>query len=192
MTLYLVDDFSVEMLGIGQHHLTFRTIRKIEAADLLYVHEHQTINALEPEFSSLVEAKLRGLLDTLVLPKPQHTRVWLGQYDSVIVAQYIGPKSGSLSPEADISFWFINPAMEFRYLLWHRLTMAYGDATYDFRQKLGQYAKLPLRPTSEDEEREMMYWHRKGLDAMMQEAVEVGARPLETLEALIHIHATLW
>jgi hypothetical protein len=204
MALLLVRRFDNEMLLHGQHVLKFRTITPIEAADLLYVHDYQLVNALEPAvLSNLVEAILRKELNSLLLPEPnpkpvdpELSRIWFTENDSLVIAEYNGPPLEGdvedLLPKANIRFWFVDFAREFRYWIWHELTMAYSDAVYSFRQKLGPYVKFPFQPMSEKDKEEVMFWHWTGLVALMRKAIDVGAYPIETLEALDHIHRTLW
>jgi len=196
MTLYLTDSFSTNMLWHGQHILTFRTISEIEAADLLYVHEHQTINTLDPVLTRLVEAILRKELVTLLLPDPEPTTIKLTRNDSLIIAEYTGPalegELEQLPPGASVRFWFVDLPTEFRYQILTELVLAYGETTQSFRKKLGLDVKLPFRPTSEKEKEEIMFWHWQGLITILQKAVQMGARPVETLEAISHIHRTLW
>jgi hypothetical protein len=196
MTLYLTDNFSTNMLWHGRHILTFRTISEIEAADLLYVHEFQTVNALDPKLTRLVEMILRKELVTLLLSDPKPTAIKLTQYDSLLIVEYTGPalegEVEQLPPEASVRFWFADLPTEFRYRILTELVLAYGEATQSFRKKLGMDVKLPFRPASDKEKEEVMFWHWQGLVEIMRKAVELGARPVETLEAVSHIHRTLW
>jgi hypothetical protein len=188
MTLYLTDKFSTNMLWHGRHILTFRTISEIEAADLLYVHEFQTINTLDPKLTHLAEMILRKELVTLLLPDPEPTPIKLTQYDSLLIIEYTGPalegEVEQLPPEASVRFWFADLPTEFRYRILTELVLAYGEATQSFRKK--------FRPASDKEKEEVMFWHWQGLIEIMRKAVELGARPVETLEAVSHIHRTLW
>jgi hypothetical protein len=196
MNLYLTSGFSPEMLGLGKHVLTFRTVYATEAAELLYVHDHQVVNTIEPVLNSLVKAVLGEKLNQLILPEPEQTRIWLTQRDSLIIVGYSGPplKRGVkwLPPGASIYFWLVNLATEFRYWIWYDLMAAYDNAVRSFREKLGPHVRFPFCPASEEEKKELMHWHCTGLTAVRQRAFELDAYPIETLEVLNHIHRTLW
>jgi hypothetical protein len=196
MTLYLTDSFSTSMLWHGRHVVKFRTLSEIEAADLLYIYEFQTINTLGPELTRLAEAILRKELVTLLLPDPEPTPIKFTQNDSLLIVEYTGPalegELEQLPSGANIRFWFVDLPTEFRYQVLTELVLAYGTATQSFRRKLGLDVRLPFKPTSEEEKKEVMQWHWEGLIIMMRKAIELGARPVETLEAISHIHRTLW
>jgi len=200
MTLYLTDNFSTNMLWHGRHILALRTLSEIEAADLLYVYEFQTINMLGPQLTRLTEAILRKELVALLLPDPEPnsepTPIKLTRDNSLIVVEYTGPalegEVDRLPEGANIRFWFVDLPTEFRYPILTELVLAYGESTQTFRKRLGIDVKLPLQPTSEKEKEEIMFWHWQGLVTILQKAMKLGARPVEVLEAVSHIHQTLW
>jgi hypothetical protein len=175
MRVYLANSFSLNMLCERYHLLECRQLEPNMTALLLHVHGKQLVNAIGHEDLDAVVNNLLTLhVPHLVLPKPERLTVKLAPADAVVVAQYTGPRlepgTTTLPEGARITFWLVHQCKSPRTAPIAELINAYQEATERATRETG--GQLPG------------YVHWEGIIELTRRAEEVGARPVETLEAL--------
>jgi Ni,Fe-hydrogenase maturation factor len=175
MRVYLANAFSLNMLSEPYHLLECRQLEPHIAALLLHIHGKQLVNAIGHEDLDAVVNNLLTLhVPHLVLPKPERLTVKLAPADAVIVAQYTGPRlepgTTTLPEDARITFWLVHQCRSPRSTTIAELIDAYQTAIE--REARATEGQLPS------------YAHWEGIIELTRRAEELGARPVETLEAL--------
>ncbi len=175
MRVYLANAFSLNMLCERYHLLECRQLDPHITALLLYVFWGDIVNVIgHEELDEVVNALLTQHVPHLPLPKPERLTVKLAPADAVVVAQYTGPRlepgTTTLPDDAQITFWLVHQ---------HRTPNATTIA-----ELIDAYQTAVDRATQETKGQAPSYAHWEGVIWLTRRSDELGARPVEVLEAL--------
>jgi hypothetical protein len=175
MRVYLANTFSLNMLCERYHLLEFRQLDPHITALLLYVFWGDIVNVIaQAELDEVVNALLTLHVPHLPLPKPEQQPVRLAPNDALVIAQYAGPQlepgMTTLPDDAQITFWLVHQCRS-------------PNAT-TIAELIDAYQTAVDRAAQETKGQAPSYAHWEGIIWLTRRSDELGARPVEVLEAL--------
>jgi hypothetical protein len=175
MHVYLSNTFSLNMLCERYHLVEFRQLDPHITALLLYVFWGDIVNVIaQQELDEVVNALLTQHVPHLPLPKPEQLTVRLAPNDALVVAMYTGPQlepgTTILPDNARITFWLV-----------HQCRSPNATTTTEL---IDAYQTAVERATQETKGQAPSYAHWEGIIWLTRRSDELGARPVEVLEAL--------